>query len=155
VGYRWPRTLPIARCGLLPRRRLLRARVRCQQLKEFRYIGQLARRVLGSGQPHGPRELSICTCLGHGLKDRVLTAAGCYRQQDRCGGEQAHGELALSTRRCRLLIVPQISSKRAMTFCQSKGGIPYFETSAKEAINVEQAFEGMHPSAMAIGMSTG
>ena len=29
-----------------------------------------------------------------------------------------------------------------MTFCQSKGGIPYFETSAKEAINVEQAFEG-------------
>lgn len=37
----------------------------------------------------------------------------------------------------------KISSKRAMTFCQSKGGIPYFETSAKEAINVEQAFEGM------------
>lgn len=37
----------------------------------------------------------------------------------------------------------QISTKRAMTFCQSKGGIPYFETSAKEAINVEQAFEGM------------
>ncbi|KAK4953468.1 hypothetical protein LTR66_013653 [Elasticomyces elasticus] len=35
-----------------------------------------------------------------------------------------------------------ISSKRAMTFCQSKGGIPYFETSAKEAVNVEQAFEG-------------
>jgi len=34
-----------------------------------------------------------------------------------------------------------ISSKRAMTFCQSKGGIPYFETSAKDAINVEQAFE--------------
>ena len=29
-----------------------------------------------------------------------------------------------------------------MTFCQSKGGIPYFETSAKEAINVDQAFEG-------------
>ena len=37
----------------------------------------------------------------------------------------------------------QISTKRAMTFCQSKGSIPYFETSAKEAINVEQAFEGM------------
>ncbi|KAK5010657.1 Rab GTPase ypt7 [Cryomyces antarcticus] len=39
---------------------------------------------------------------------------------------------------------PFISSKRAMTFCQSKGGIPYFETSAKEAINVEQAFEGQY-----------
>lgn len=38
-----------------------------------------------------------------------------------------------------------ISSKRAMTFCQSKGGIPYFETSAKEAVNVEQAFEGVSP----------
>lgn len=36
-----------------------------------------------------------------------------------------------------------VPSKRAMAFCQSKGGIPYFETSAKEAINVEQAFEGM------------
>lgn len=35
-----------------------------------------------------------------------------------------------------------ISSKRAMAFCQAKGGIPYFETSAKEAVNVEQAFEG-------------
>ena len=35
-----------------------------------------------------------------------------------------------------------ISSKRATTFCQLKGGIPYFETSAKEAVNVEMAFEG-------------
>lgn len=30
-----------------------------------------------------------------------------------------------------------------MTFCQSKGDIPYFETSAKEAINIDQAFEGV------------
>lgn len=35
-----------------------------------------------------------------------------------------------------------ISNKRAQAFCQAKGGIPYFETSAKAAINVEQAFEG-------------
>ena len=35
-----------------------------------------------------------------------------------------------------------ISHKRATTFCQSKGEIPYFETSAKEAVNVEEAFEG-------------
>jgi len=33
-----------------------------------------------------------------------------------------------------------VSQKRAMTWCQQKGNIPYFETSAKEAINVEQAF---------------
>lgn len=38
----------------------------------------------------------------------------------------------------------QISNKRAMTFCQSKGDIPYFETSAKEAINIDQAFEGKY-----------
>ncbi|CAG5182787.1 uncharacterized protein ALTATR162_LOCUS10334 [Alternaria atra] len=42
-----------------------------------------------------------------------------------------------------------ISSKRAMAFCQSKGGIPYFETSAKEAINVEQAFEVIARQALA------
>ena len=28
-----------------------------------------------------------------------------------------------------------------MAWCESKGGIPYYETSAKEAVNVEQAFE--------------
>lgn len=41
-----------------------------------------------------------------------------------------------------MLTQGQISNKRAMTFCQSKGDIPYFETSAKEAINIDQAFEG-------------
>ena len=48
-----------------------------------------------------------------------------------------------------LLTCSQISSKRAMTFCQSKGGIPYFETSAKEAVNVEQAFEVIARQALA------
>ncbi|KAH9424298.1 RAS oncogene family member Rab7 [Dermatophagoides pteronyssinus] len=33
-----------------------------------------------------------------------------------------------------------VSSKRAQGWCQSKNNIPYFETSAKEAINVDQAF---------------
>jgi Ras-related protein Rab-7A len=34
-----------------------------------------------------------------------------------------------------------VSQKRALTWCQQKNNIPYFETSAKEAINVEQAFQ--------------
>jgi len=42
-----------------------------------------------------------------------------------------------------------ISSKRAMTFCQSNGNLPYFETSAKEALNVEQAFEVIARNALA------
>eukprot|EP01092_Planopodium_desertum_P003163 TRINITY_DN15455_c0_g2_i1.p1 TRINITY_DN15455_c0_g2~~TRINITY_DN15455_c0_g2_i1.p1 ORF type:complete len:224 (+),score=75.75 TRINITY_DN15455_c0_g2_i1:47-673(+) len=34
-----------------------------------------------------------------------------------------------------------VSKKRADAWCKSKGDIPYFETSAKAAINVEQAFQ--------------
>ncbi|EAU87363.2 GTP-binding protein ypt7 [Coprinopsis cinerea okayama7 len=35
----------------------------------------------------------------------------------------------------------KVTQKRALAWCQAKGNIPYFETSAKEAINVEQAFQ--------------
>lgn len=42
----------------------------------------------------------------------------------------------------------QVSQKRAMTWCQQKGNIPYFETSAKEAINVEQAFQTIAKKAL-------
>ena len=42
----------------------------------------------------------------------------------------------------------QVTQKRAMTWCQSKGNIPYFETSAKEAINVEQAFQTIAKNAL-------
>jgi len=41
-----------------------------------------------------------------------------------------------------------VSQKKAMAWCQSKGNIPYFETSAKEAINVEQAFQTVAKNAM-------
>jgi len=34
-----------------------------------------------------------------------------------------------------------VAQKRALAWCQAKGNIPYFETSAKEAINVDQAFQ--------------
>jgi len=34
----------------------------------------------------------------------------------------------------------QVQASQAKAWCQSKGDIPFFETSAKEAVNVEQAF---------------
>ncbi|TEB25362.1 putative GTPase [Coprinellus micaceus] len=44
-----------------------------------------------------------------------------------------------------------VSQKRAMTWCQAKGNLPYFETSAKEAINVEQAFQSVAVKALQQG----
>ncbi|KAJ3233949.1 hypothetical protein HDU81_001834 [Chytriomyces hyalinus] len=42
----------------------------------------------------------------------------------------------------------QVSQKRALAWCQQKGKIPYFETSAKEAINVDMAFQTMAKNAL-------
>jgi len=41
-----------------------------------------------------------------------------------------------------------VSTKRLQTWCASKGDIPFFETSAKEAINVEQAFQTIARNAL-------
>ena len=41
-----------------------------------------------------------------------------------------------------------VSQKRALAWCQAKGNIPYFETSAKAAINVEQAFQTIAKNAL-------
>ncbi|KAK6617358.1 Ras- protein Rab-7 [Polyplax serrata] len=42
-----------------------------------------------------------------------------------------------------------VSAKRAQQWCQSKNNIPYFETSAKEGINIEQAFQTIAKNALA------
>lgn len=41
-----------------------------------------------------------------------------------------------------------VSAKKAQAFCASKGNLPYYETSAKEATGVEQAFEVIARNAM-------
>jgi len=41
-----------------------------------------------------------------------------------------------------------VSQKRAQAWCQGNGNIPYFETSAKEAINVDQAFQTIAKNAL-------
>ena len=42
----------------------------------------------------------------------------------------------------------QVSEKRAKQWCSAKGGIPHFETSAKEAIAVEEAFHAIARNAL-------
>lgn len=46
------------------------------------------------------------------------------------------------------LFLIQVTTKRAQAWCYSKNNIPYFETSAKEAINVEQAFQTIARNAL-------
>jgi len=42
-----------------------------------------------------------------------------------------------------------VTTKRAQQWCQEKNNVPYFETSAKEAVNVEQAFQTIAKNALA------
>ncbi|EEB08010.1 GTPase Ypt7 [Schizosaccharomyces japonicus yFS275] len=42
-----------------------------------------------------------------------------------------------------------VSKAKALAFCQAKGDIPYYETSAKDAINVQEAFEAVARLALA------
>jgi len=43
----------------------------------------------------------------------------------------------------------QVPAAKAKGWCQTKGDIPHFETSAKEAVNVEQAFQTIAKNALA------
>lgn len=50
-----------------------------------------------------------------------------------------------------LFELPQVSEKKARAWCASKGNIPYFETSAKEGSNVEEAFQVIAKNALKSG----
>jgi len=41
-----------------------------------------------------------------------------------------------------------VTQKRAQAWCQTNGNIPFYETSAKEAINVDQAFQTIAKNAL-------
>ena len=128
LGYRRPGTVPISRRGILSWRGLLRTRVRREQPKEFRYARQLEGRVPHTSQSARSRELPFCKSKCSQKRHARTTDDSKVVLGNKIDVEESKR---------------MISSKRAMAFCQSKGGIPYFETSAKEAVNVEQAFEGM------------
>ena len=42
----------------------------------------------------------------------------------------------------------QVQEKKAKHWCSAKGGIPYFETSAKEDFNVDNAFKCIAQNAL-------
>ncbi len=50
-----------------------------------------------------------------------------------------HRNASLPLRAWRAAVV-QVSKKKAESWAQAKGGMPYYETSAKDDINVEPAF---------------
>jgi len=43
----------------------------------------------------------------------------------------------------------QVTTQKAAAWCQSKGDVPHFETSAKESVNVDQAFQTIAQNALA------
>ena len=50
------------------------------------------------------------------------------------------------------LVNHMVSPTRAQHWCQNRNNIPHFETSAKESINVENAFETVIKKALALSM---
>ena len=46
------------------------------------------------------------------------------------------------------MLLFQVPARRAQSWCDAKNNIPYFETSAKEARNVEQAFQTIAKNAL-------
>lgn len=55
--------------------------------------------------------------------------------------------------KCDLVDSRQVAEKNARSWCQMKGNIPYFETSAKDASNVETAFMKITHDALAHSMT--
>lgn len=171
LGHSRSGEVPVFRCGILPWSRLLRPGVWRHCTQHLQDPRQLEGRVLDSGQPTRPWKLPLC---GAGQQDRLGKQTGvfkcnCVRRVTSCKwciifyrkcvtgvGNLSYEWLNETRITCVLpdvfnltiFFVFQVTTKRAQAWCQSKNNIPYFETSAKEAINVEQAFQTIARNAL-------
>ena len=136
MGYGWSGKVSELRCGLLSWSRLLCACVWCHKFELLQDAGQLEGRVPHPGQPTWPRELPLC---GARKQDRLRKQTGQKRRYWWCA----------LFRKWLLFFVFQVPQRRAQNWCESKNNIPYFETSAKEAVNVEHAFQRIAKDALA------
>lgn len=145
MGHRRPGTFPIARCCFLSRRGLL-----C-----FRCV--FAPRLLFSHHTHLFLALFSCFVLVYDV-----TAPSTFKSLDSWRDEFLIQASPREPENFPFVLLGNkvdlepraISTKRAQQWCQAKNNMPYFETSAKEGLNVELAFQSIARAALSQQNST-
>ena len=120
-------------CRILPRGGLLRPHLRRHGAQHLQITRQLERRVSDPGK--------LLSSLCYYLYFQHIYVQASPRDPDNFPFVVLGNKIDLDNR--------AVSTRRAQQWCQSKNEIPYFETSAKEAINVEQAFQTIAKNALA------
>jgi Ras-related protein Rab-7A len=104
--------------------------------KTFENLDDWREEFLTQAAPKDPESFPF-VALGNKIdleNQRVVRLGGCVKSSV-CANSRAAFRV-------------KVSRKRAEAWCETNGSIPYFETSAKEAINVEQAFQQIARNAL-------
>ena len=119
LGYCWPGKISIFGSHILSRNWWLHSRIRCWRCQDL-------------WQPWG-LEASSPHSVGRPLREFPFIVLGNKVDIDE---NQRAVWLSYMYR-----LIQQISREVSRAWCQSNGNMPFFETSAKSAINIEIAFE--------------